>query len=297
MNDSPAPIGRAGREARAIAALSHPHICTLHDVGRDQDVDYLVMELIDGRTLADRLRSGPLELAEALAYAARIADALAAAHRQGIVHRDLKPGNVMLARSGAGPSGLRHAKLLDFGLARLRVEPAIAESATVTAPLTGDGTIIGTLHYMAPEQLEGKPHDARVDVFAFGGILFEMITGRRAFDGTSAASIAGAVLHKIPPPITAEMPAAPPALERIVATCLAKDADDRWSSMHDVLLQLRAISLEEPTAPASQPVPQRPAYLPWGVAAILALVAVAAWIVPRAEALALTNRNPIRRLS
>ena len=145
---------------------------------------------------------------------------------------------------------------------------------------------------MAPEQLEGKPHDARVDVFAFGAILFEMITGRRAFDGTSAASIAGAVLHKIPPPITAEMPAAPPALERIVATCLAKDADDRWSSMHDVRLQLRAISLEEPTAPATgQPVPRRTAYLPWAVAATLALVAMAAWIVPRAEAPALLSRT------
>lgn len=273
---------RFEREARAIAALSHPHICTLHDVGRDQDVDYLVMELIEGQTLADQLRGGPLVLAEALACAIQIADALATAHRQGIVHRDLKPGNIMLARVGAGATKHTHAKLLDFGLARLRAEPAVAESATVTAPLTDEGTIIGTVHYMAPEQLEGKPHDARVDVFAFGAILFEMITGKRAFDGASAASVAGAVLHKTPPPITADLPAAPRALERLVATCLAKDPDDRWSSMHDVLLQLRAIAQTDPVTPvAPAAARRRSAWLAWGTAAGLGLVAAAAWLVPR----------------
>jgi serine/threonine protein kinase len=287
VTHGPERRARFEREARAIAALSHPHICTLHDVGRHQDLDFLVMELIEGRTLAERLRGGALDLGEALAYAVQIADGLAAAHRQGIVHRDLKPGNIMLARSGTATSGRPHAKLLDFGLARLRVEPAVAEAATATSPLTGEGAIIGTLQYMAPEQLEGKGHDARVDVFAFGAILFEMITGRRAFDGNSAASVAGAVLHKTPPPITVTMPAAPPALERLIATCLAKDPDDRWSSMHDVLLQLRAITLEEPAEPAApatrRPAPPRSAYLAWGLAAMLALVAAAAWIVPRSE--------------
>lgn len=285
---------RFEREARAIAALSHPHICTLHDVGREQDVDYLVMELIEGRSLADHVRGVPLELSDALAFAIQIADALAAAHRQGIVHRDLKPGNIMLARPSAGSSSRPHVKLLDFGLARLRVEPAVTDTA-VTSPITAEGTIIGTVHYMAPEQLTGQPYDTRIDIFAFGAILFEMITGRRAFDGASTASVAAAVLHTTPPPITVDLPAAPPALERLVATCLAKDPDHRWSSMHDVRLQLGAISLDErvETTQPTPPTRRAPAKaLTWAAAALVALLGTAAWLVSRPTAVTPPARSP-----
>jgi serine/threonine protein kinase len=274
---------RFEREARAIAALSHPHICTLHDVGRDNGVDYLVMELVEGRTLAERLQSGRLEVPEALAYATDIADALAAAHRHGIVHRDLKPGNIMLARPGAGSGSPPRAKLLDFGLARLRVEPVlVGDAATATAELTAAGKILGTLNYMAPEQLEGRPHDARADVFAFGAILFEMITGRRAFDGPNPASVVGAVLHTTPPSIAAAVPGAPPALERLIAVCLARNADDRWSSAHDVLLQLRAVSLDaRPTSDAAAPRGTGREWLAWAVAALLGATTILAIAWPR----------------
>jgi len=276
---------RFDREARAIAALSHPHICTIHDVGHHEGLDYLVMELIEGRTLADRLRSGALGIQEALTYGVQIAGALAFAHRHGIVHRDLKPGNIMLTRQGSGSAAVPHATLLDFGLARLRADAVVPEAVTETVtPLTGPGTIIGTLQYMAPEQLEGKPHDSRVDIFAFGAILYEMITGQRAFDGASPASVAGAVLHKAPPPLAATLPNVPPPLERLVAICLAKDPDDRWSSMHDVLLQLRAI------ADAGPPVASPPAFprsqwgwLPWVIAGLASIIAAGAWLAPRAE--------------
>ncbi len=274
---------RFDREARAIAALSHPHICTLHDVGHHEGLDYLVMELIEGRTLADRLRSGPLGIQEALTYGVQIAGALAFAHRYGIVHRDLKPGNIMLTRQGSGSAAVPHATLLDFGLARLRADAVVPEAVTETVtPLTGPGTIIGTLHYMAPEQLEGKPHDSRVDIFAFGAILYEMITGQRAFDGASPASVAGAVLHKAPPPLAATLPNVPPPLERLVAICLAKDPDDRWSSMHDVLLQLRAIADAEPLAGAATTSPRsRWGWLPWAIAGLAAVISAAAWLGPR----------------
>jgi Tol biopolymer transport system component len=226
---------RFEREARAVAALSHPHICTLHDVGRQDGIEYLVMELLDGDTLAARLGRGPMPLPEALACATQIAQGLAAAHRRGIIHRDLKPANVMLTRGGA--------KLLDFGLAKSPLEPGVVDGATETASsLTGRGEILGTLHYMAPEQLEGRPVDARTDVFAFGLILHEMVTGTRAFAGETPATLIGAILHTTPPAVSSVVQGSPPALDALIAGCLAKDPDERWSSGQDILLQLRAIA-------------------------------------------------------
>jgi serine/threonine-protein kinase len=228
---------RFEREARAIAALNHPHICTLHDIGTHEGTTYLVMEHLPGQTLADRLRKGPLPLPQALDIAAQIADALAAAHRQGIIHRDLKPGNVMLTKAGA--------KLLDFGLAKLAGHGAelavaqLASTATRSAPLTAEGTIIGTLQYMAPEQVEGKPADARTDLWALGSMLYEMLAGKRAFEGTSAASVMGNILNGEPVALATLQPLTPPGVERVVRRCLAKQPDDRWESAHDIADELR----------------------------------------------------------
>ena len=233
---------RFEREARAISQLSHPHICALYDVGNHDGVEYLVMELLEGHTLAERLERGPLPPSQVLQYGIEISDALDRAHRGGIVHRDLKPGNVMLTRSGV--------KLLDFGLAKL--EAAAVErdldalSALPTegpaAPLTEQGTVMGTFQYMSPEQLEGKDADARSDIFALGAVLYEMATGRRAFTGRSRASMIAAILEHDPAPISAVQPMTPPALDRVVQTCLAKEPDDRWQSAHDVMSQLKWIA-------------------------------------------------------
>lgn len=226
---------RFEREARTVSSLAHPHICTLYDVGRENEIDFLVMEYLEGETLAQRLTKGPLPTDQLLRHATEIADALDKAHRQGVVHRDLKPGNIMLTKSGA--------KLLDFGLAKLR-EPAAKASSlsllpTEAASLTAEGTILGTFQYMAPEQLEGKEADIRTDIFAFGAVLYEMATGRRAFEGKSAASLIGAILKDDPPPISTVQPMTPPALDRVVKTCLAKDPDDRWQTAHDLMVQLK----------------------------------------------------------
>ncbi len=264
---------RFEREARAVAALTHPHICTLHDVGRHEDIDYLVMELLDGETLASRLARGPMPMPDLITCATQIASALAAAHRLGIVHRDLKPANVMLTRTGA--------KLLDFGLAKLRADDVgILEGLTQTAPLTGQGQILGTLHYMAPEQLEGKPVDARTDLFAFGLIVYEMATGRRAFEGSSTASLIGAILHTTPPPLSSLARDVPPGLERLLSSCLAKNADDRWSSAHDVLLQLKSLGDSVLATSTPSPAQRRRERMAWTVAAAagvgsLALAALA----------------------
>jgi eukaryotic-like serine/threonine-protein kinase len=238
---------RFGREARAIAALGHPHICTLHDVGDQNGQVFLVMEYLDGKTLAERLKDGRLPLAQALEIGTQIAEALAAAHRQGIVHRDLKPGNVILTKSGA--------KLLDFGLARLAghgERPAIddlASAATASAPLTGRGTIVGTLPYMAPEQVEGKAADPRTDVWALGAVLYEMVTGRRAFEAGSSASLVATILEREPAPLATLQPLTPPTLERLVRRCLAKSPDDRWDGAHDVADELRWIGQVALTPP------------------------------------------------
>ncbi|HEV8239336.1 MAG TPA: protein kinase [Thermoanaerobaculia bacterium] len=230
---------RFAREAKVISRLSHPHICALYDVGRDGETAFLVMELLEGETLAARLAKGPLPLAQTVRYGIEIVDALDKAHRLGIVHRDLKPGNVMLTREGV--------KLLDFGLAKAVAaddlsETALAGQPTLDTPLTGEGAVLGTVQYMAPEQLEGKAVDARCDLFAFGATLYEMATGKRAFDGNSRAALISAVLRGEPMPISTWQPLVPPALEHLVKTCLAKDRDERVQSAHDVELQLQWIA-------------------------------------------------------
>ncbi len=227
---------RFEREARIVSSLNHPNICTLYDVGRQDDMDYLVMEHLEGESMADRLARGPMPLPEVLKTAVEIADALDRAHRQGLTHRDLKPGNIMLTKSGA--------KLLDFGLAR-SAPPSRSmsdlSSPTMSRPITAEGTIVGTFQYMAPELLEGKEADARSDIFSFGAVLYEMATGRRPFEGRSQASLIAAILKETPRPISALMPLSPPALDRVVSRCLEKDPDDRWQTARDLLLELKWI--------------------------------------------------------
>ena len=228
---SSAPLrARFEREAKTISQLNHPHICTLFDVGEN----YLVMELLEGETLAERLARGPLPIAEALRIGTQIADALDKAHRNGVVHRDLKPGNVMVTKSGA--------KLLDFGLAKSAVLEVSADGATEHRPLTKEGTIIGTFQYMAPEQLEGQAVDHRTDIFALGVVLYEMATGRRAFAGKTKTSLIAAIVTSNPEPVSQVQPLAPPALDHVIAKCIAKDPDERWQSAHDVAEELRWIS-------------------------------------------------------
>jgi Tol biopolymer transport system component len=227
---------RFDREARAVAGLNHPHICALYDIGSEAGVDYIVMELLDGESLAKRLERGPLTIQETLRYGIEIAEALSAAHRSGVVHRDLKPGNIVLTKTGA--------KLLDFGLASVESHGLSEQDATTTMAITAEGSIVGTWQYMAPEQLEGKKADARSDVFAFGAVLYEMATGRQAFKGSSAASLVGAIMSADPPPISTLRPGmgdVPPALDRAIRQCLAKDPDERWQSAADLARELRWI--------------------------------------------------------
>ena len=236
LSSNPETRARFEREAKTVSSLNHPHICTLHDVGREGDTDYLVMELVEGETLAQRLMKGQLPLQEVVKYGAQIADALDRAHRAGVMHRDLKPGNVMLTKSGA--------KLMDFGLARatgLGPTSELTSSPTVVGPLTAEGTIIGTFQYMAPEQLEGQEADTRADLWALGCVLFEMVTGKRAFEGKSQASLITAIMGSEPAPISQLSPFAPPVLESLVRACLAKDPANRIQSAHDVRLQLEWI--------------------------------------------------------
>ena len=246
---------RFEREARAVSSLNHPHICALFDVGQQDGTDYLVMEYLEGETLADRLAKGPLPIDQVLRYGIEIANALDKAHRQGIVHRDLKPGNVMLTKSGV--------KLLDFGLAKLQTAPSttaasvLSAMATANRPLTEAGTVLGTFQYMAPEQLEGKEADARTDLFALGAILYEMATGRRAFNGKSQASLIAAILSAEPTPLSSIQALAPPALERLVKVCLAKDPDDRLQTAHDVMQELKWIAEAGSAAGVPAPVAAR----------------------------------------
>ncbi len=241
---------RFEREARTISSLNHPHICTLHDIGHQEGIDYLVLEYVEGETLAKKLEGGPLPTEAVLRCGMEIADALDKAHRQGVIHRDLKPGNIMLTKSGA--------KLLDFGLAKVLPQSAGLPLATTSTaaptaskPLTSEGTLIGTLQYMTPEQLEGKEADARSDIFALGCVLYEMATGKRAFDGKTTASVVAAILASEPKPITALYASLPPGLDRLVKQCLAKDPDDRWQSAHDVKLELAATGMAAPEAASS----------------------------------------------
>jgi Tol biopolymer transport system component len=270
---------RFEREAKAISQLSHPHICTLHDVGSEGGVNFLVMELLEGESLADRLTKGPLPMAEVIRYGAQIADALAVAHRRNIVHRDLKPGNIMLTRSGA--------KLLDFGLAK--VGPAISNPEETTAaagatehkPLTERGTILGTFQYMAPEQLEGVDADARTDIFAFGAVLYEMATGHRAFTGKNKTSLIASIVSAQPRPLREMQPLTPPVFEHLVDRCLAKDPDERWQNAQDIAEQLRWISEAGSSAGVAAPiVRQRKGreQVAWVLAAVLAVAGgVATW--------------------
>jgi eukaryotic-like serine/threonine-protein kinase len=230
---------RFEREARTIASLNHPHICTLHDIGHQDGIDYLVMEYLEGETLAQRIAKGSLPLDQVLQYAIEIADALDKAHRKGVTHRDLKPGNVMLSKSGS--------KLLDFGLAKLKPEAAPASVPFSQAPtakdaITAQGTILGTLQYMAPEQLEGKEADTRTDIFAFGVVVYEMATGKKAFEGKSQASVISAIMSSDPPPISTLQPMTPPALDRVVKKCLAKEPEKRWQAASDVCDELKWIA-------------------------------------------------------
>jgi Tol biopolymer transport system component/predicted Ser/Thr protein kinase len=279
LSANPVLRERLEREAKAISGLAHPHICTLYDVGQDDGIDYLVMEYLEGETLAERLQKGPLPLEQALKCSIEVAEALDAAHRQGVVHRDLKPGNVMLTKSGA--------KLLDFGLAKLREgapsDPATSASAIPTEhrPLTEIGTILGTYPYMAPEQLEGKDTDGRADLFAFGAMLHEMVTGRRAFDGESRASLIAAILEREPPPVSTLQPLSPPGLDHVVKTCLAKDPDDRWQSAKDVASALRWIKEAGSQGGVAAPVVRRRKTregIAWAAAALGLLVAAGASI-------------------
>ena len=294
---------RFEREARAIASLSHPHICTIHDVGHQDGFDFIVMELLDGETLASRLTHGALPFAEAIDRAIEIADALDYAHRQGIVHRDLKPGNVILTGAGKG-SGVR-AKLVDFGLART-IPVSAAGNSLPTVTMTEAGALLGTPQYMAPEQIEGRAADARTDIFAFGALLHEVLTGTRAFDGDSAPAVMAAILRADPPSLASIQPPVSAALQRLVHGCLAKHPNDRVSTMHDVLLQLRGIAEDSRTRAASEPgsVGNRRRWR-WIIAAALTTALAGAAVVygprpdlstawlPWSGAPALTNRDTI----
>src|ERR1700692_1011859 len=257
---SPELKQRFDREARALSALNHPNICQIFDRASQNGADYLVMEFLEGETLADRLRKGALPLADVLRIGAEIADALQRAHRAGIVHRDMKPGNIMVTKSGA--------KLMDFGLAKPSSfgktaesgsAPMLSAAMTVTAatpvtPLTSAGTIIGTIQYMSPEQIAGQEADARSDIFCFGCILYGMVTVKRAFEGKSQISVASAILEKDPEPVAKSQPLTPPALEHVVQTCLAKTPDCRWQSASDIASELRWIAAAGPTLEKLEPV-------------------------------------------
>ena len=265
---------RFEREAKAISALTHVNICALYDVGTYEGTEYLVMEHLEGQTLAERLVDGPLPPDQLLKVSVEIAAALDAAHHAGIIHRDLKPGNVMLTKSGV--------KLLDFGLAKAALPPVKSSSATslpteMPRAITQQGTILGTFHYMAPEQLEGKDADARSDIFSFGAVLYEMATGRKAFEGKSQAALISAILKDEPAPVSAVAPMTPPALDRVVKTCLAKDPEDRFQTAHDIRLQLQWIAEGGSQVGLPAPVAKRRKSrekLAWGLAAAAAVAAV-----------------------
>ncbi|HXI02597.1 MAG TPA: protein kinase, partial [Candidatus Saccharimonadales bacterium] len=284
LSANPALKQRLDREARAISGLNHPHICALYDIGHQEGVDFIVMELLEGEPLSERLARGPLPPNELLGRAIEIAGALDTAHRQGVIHRDLKPSNIMLTKSGA--------KLLDFGLAKTADPQAAATtdmsaSPTKESPLTAEGTIVGTFQYMAPEQIEGKTADARSDIFSFGAVLYEMATARKAFDGKTQASLIGSIMKEEPRPLATVAPMSPPGLNRLVTTCLAKDPEERRQSMHDVLLELRWIA--EAGSQAGVPLPvatrrrarERLAWAVAGVSVALLVALVAGWALLR----------------
>ena len=276
LSSEPSLRLRLEREAKSISRLSHAHICTLHDVGHDSGKDFLVMELLEGETLEHRLAKGPLPPEQTLRYAIQVAEALATAHKHGIVHRDLKPGNVMLTKAGA--------KLMDFGLAKESGPVAMASALTAVpaekSKLTAEGTIVGTFQYMAPEQLEGREVDARTDIFSFGALMYEMLTGKTAFSGKSQASLIAAILTVEPAPITGLQPMTPPNLERVVKKCLAKEPEDRWQSASDLASELHWMTETSSQAAAKAPAQtqwKRAAWLLAAVAAIAIVIAAVSW--------------------
>jgi len=278
LSSDPVRKQRFEREARTISSLNHPNICTLHDIGSQDGINYLVMECVEGETLAKRLEKGPLPLEQVVRIGAEVADALDRAHRSGIVHRDLKPGNIMLTSTGA--------KLLDFGLAKPAA--ALASSATLTAsaegsPMTEQGTIVGTFQYMSPEQLEGKEIDSRSDIFSLGAVLYEMVTGRRAFGGKSQLSVASAIVEKEPEPISMIKPMTPPALDRLVRHCLEKQPERRFQSAKDLSFALAALSGSDAIDVVHAVL--RPRLFFWVATSLaLAAVAVGAWLLARRPA-------------
>jgi eukaryotic-like serine/threonine-protein kinase len=279
LADRPEIRERFEREARTIANLNHPHICTLYDVGHQDNAHFLVMEYVEGETLAQRLERGPLPFQEVLGYAAEIADALDKAHSKGVIHRDLKPANIMLTSTGS--------KLLDFGLAKLRRDAdaldLLSELPTPAKTISAPGAILGTLSYMAPEQLEGKEVDVRTDIFAFGAVVYEMITGKKAFPGKGGASVIAAILKETPPALTRSNPQAPAELERIVAKMLAKASNERYATAGDVLSNLRGLERqmgEGSWVHSARRAGLRRALVTSAVAIAIATIAVAALLSP-----------------
>jgi serine/threonine protein kinase len=293
LASSPELRQRFEREGRAVSKLNHPHICTLYDIGRQDATDYLVMEFLDGESLAERLRKGALPSSEVLKIGIEIADALDKAHRIGIVHRDIKPGNIMLTKAGA--------KLLDFGLAKplnaiasaatgngsppsFTASPTLTSPSPLASPITTQGTVIGTIQYMSPEQIEGKEADARSDIFSFGATLYEMVTGKRAFQGKSQLKVASAILEDEPQPVNVVVPNIAPTLNHVITTCLKKDPDERFQSAADLKLELKwaaQLPVVVPTNEADSP--GRRSHLPVlvGVAALILiglLIASGLWI-------------------
>ena len=273
LSCTPELKSRFEREARVLSSLSHPHICSLYDVGKEGNLEFLVMELLEGETLSSRLRKGPLPVSAVVKLGIEIADALAAAHRLGVIHRDLKPGNIMLTPSGA--------KLMDFGLAKPCIPAAAGstelwEMATLTmpspsTPLSGSNTLIGTIQYMAPEQIEGKSADERSDIFALGTVLYEAVTGRHAFEGKTHISVASAILQKDPPPIPDDhSDIALPPLQYTIRTCMAKEPEQRFQTAQDVKLQLNWVAQ---AAAIASPRQRTRRYAAIGVAAV-AIVAL-----------------------
>ena len=283
---------RFEREAKTISGLNHPHICVLYDVGHQDGIDYLVMECVEGETLGKRLEKGPLPLEQVLKYGAQIAEALDKAHRSSVVHRDLKPGNIMLTSSGA--------KVLDFGLAKPAtpvLTGATMSAATPHTAITEKGTIVGTFQYMSPEQVEGKELDGRSDIFSLGAALYEMVTGKRAFEGKSHLSVASAILEKEPPAISSIKPLAPPVLDHAVRKCLAKSADERWQSASDLASELKWISEAGMSSGTHAAATTRKGLVSWAyavAAAVAATLAVAGLLLWRGQS---TRDESVLRLT
>src|SRR5450631_2882889 len=286
LSDDPEAKERFDREARTISSLNHPNIYILHDVGHQDGVDYLVMEYLAGETLASRLDKGALPPDQVLKYGIEICEGLETAHRTGVVHRDLKPGNIMLTKTGV--------KLMDFGLAKsLPASASATSSLSVTlsspaanSPLTEKGMIVGTFQYMSPEQVQGKEVDGRSDIFSLGAVLYEMVTGKRAFEGKSQLSVAAAILENEPRPIRSVKPMTSPVLDHAIVCCLAKNPENRWQTARDLALELKWTAESGAHTGTLTPVGQRRTgrqLLAWSVAAVLAIIVVLATFLFRSH--------------